>query len=188
MIRLTRPSDDELRGFFEAAAEAEVTYPEVGATKNGELPSGYRLDRYERRLGSGDGVFERAVEALRTWQGHLGAGVDVFPSGARVVTGGTVVFVLRAFGLWTVSPCRVVYVVDEPSRFHFAYGTLPGHPERGEVAMSVSRNDGGDVTARVVSFSRTVDPLALAALPLTRLVQKGVTSRYLDGLAAAIER
>jgi uncharacterized protein (UPF0548 family) len=29
-------------------------------------------------------------------------------------------------------PCRVVYVLDEPERRGFAYGTLPGHPESGE--------------------------------------------------------
>ena len=34
-------------------------------------------------------------------------------------------------------PARVVYVVDEPARRGFAYGTLHGHPESGEEAFLV---------------------------------------------------
>ena len=38
------------------------------------------------------------------------------------------------------APCRVVYVVDEPDRRGFAYGTLPGHPEiDGELAKPKTR-------------------------------------------------
>ena len=37
----------------------------------------------------------------------------------------------RHLGLWTLSACRIVYVLDEPRRFGFAYGTLE-HVVRGE--------------------------------------------------------
>ncbi|GAA4732513.1 hypothetical protein GCM10023350_14890 [Nocardioides endophyticus] len=46
------------------------------------------------------------------------------------------------FGLGPLAlriPCRVVYVVDEPERAGFAYGTLPGHPETGEELFLLSR-------------------------------------------------
>ena len=33
--------------------------------------------------------------------------------------------------LTAVAVCRIVAVVDEPDRYGFAYGTLPGHTERG---------------------------------------------------------
>src|SRR5207302_1469378 len=115
-------------------------------------------------------------------------GVRVFPDGATVEPDSAVLFVLRMMGLWAIAPCRVVYVATEPSRFAFAYGTLPGHPERGEVAMSISRDDTGAVTARIESFSRTVDPLARAAMPLTRLLQKRVTARYLEALPRSPRR
>jgi uncharacterized protein (UPF0548 family) len=184
MLRLTKPSDDELRRLLEASRRAEVTYAEVGATR-AEMPAGYRIDRYERRIGTGEGLFEKAVEVLRAWEAQRGAGVDVFPRDARAVDGSTVLFVLRAFGLWTVAPCRIVYVDERRSRFRFGYGTLPGHAERGAVAMPVSCDGAGIVTARIDSFSRTVDPLARAALPLTRVLQKRVTSGYLDALFAA---
>jgi uncharacterized protein (UPF0548 family) len=174
-----------LRRALDKSRHAELSYEEVGATKDAPLPAGYRLDHYERHLGSDEGRFERAVGALRRWQGHIGAGVRIFPDGVTVEIDSTVLFVLRATGLWAIAPCRVVYGIDEPARFRFAYGTLPGHPERGEVAMSVSREDGGSVVARIASFSRTVDPLARAASPLTRVIQRRTTSRYLEALADA---
>ncbi len=33
--------------------------------------------------------------------------------------------------VWVHAPCRVVRIVDAPSRRGFADGTLAGHPERG---------------------------------------------------------
>jgi len=109
------------------------------------------------------------------------------PDDAGVTVGETVVFVVKTIGFWTAAPCRVVYVVDEPDRFSFAYGTLPGHPEQGEAAMSVDRNESEGVVFRIVSFSRTVEPLARLGSPVTRLIQRRVTNRYLEALAAATE-
>jgi len=97
----------------------------------------------------------------------------------------TVVLLLRAALLWAPAPCGVVYVVEEADQFGFAYGTLPGHPEKGEVAFTVSRDGVGAVDFRVASFSRTVDPLARLGTPITRWIQKRVTRRYLTALPEA---
>ncbi len=51
------------------------------------------------------------------------------------------------------APTRVVYVVDEPDRRGFAYGTLPGHPESGEELFLVERV-GDETWAEVRAFSR----------------------------------
>ena len=181
MPRVVAPSDSLLSRVLADARVAKPTYPEVGATNAAQLPAGYRIDHYERRLGSEDGRFERAVAALRRWQAQSGAGIRVVPDGATVEEGGTVLFVVRTFGLWSVLPCRVVYMVEDESRFCFGYGTLPGHLERGEVEMSVAREE-GEAVARIVSFSRTVDPLARAAGPLSRRAQTRFTNGYLDAL------
>lgn len=185
MLRLSQPRGAVLDRLLQQSRQGTLSYPEAGATRSGSLPAGYRLDHYERRLGSDPGLFERAVSALRNWQGHIGAGVRVYPDGAIVEPDSTVLFVLRTIGLWVIAPCRVVYLENEPSRFAFAYGTLPGHPERGEVGMTVHRDESGVVTACIESFSRTVDQLARVGLPATRLVQKRITARYLAALANA---
>jgi uncharacterized protein (UPF0548 family) len=186
VLRLTRPSGGDLTRLLANAKAADLSYPEVGATKDSSLPAGYRLDRYERRLGSDENVFERAVEALHGWRAHTGAGLEVVPDDARVTLGATVLLLIKTTGLWAVAPCRVVYVVDEPDRFVFAYGTLPGHPEQGEVAMIVERHEGAGVVFRIVSFSRTVDPVARLGSPVTRLIQRRVTGRYVQALAADV--
>jgi uncharacterized protein (UPF0548 family) len=185
VLRLRRPSAAEIDRFLAEARGAEPTYPEVGRTRAEHLPPGYRHDRYERRLAPGDETFGRAAAALRAWRAQIGAGARVFPEGARADRDGTVVMLIRVGGLWAVLPCRVVYVDDEPQRFGFAYGTLPGHPEQGEASFRIERDESGDVFFRIVSFSRTVDPLARLASPVTRLIQQRVTRRYLDAIAAA---
>ena len=40
-----------------------------------------------------------------------------------------------------VVPCRIVSVFKEVDSFGFAYGTLPGHPERGEESFVLERRD-----------------------------------------------
>ena len=105
-----------------------------------------------------------------------------------MTAGATVLLLFKSLGFWAVAPCRVVYVVDEPGRSGFAYGTLPGHPEQGEVAMIVDRHRHDGVVFRIVSFSRTVDPLARLGSPVTRLIQQRVTNRYVRALATASER
>lgn len=96
----------------------------------------------------------------------------------------TVLFVVRTLGLWSILPCGVVYITADESRCSFGYGTLPGHLERGEVAMCVAREDGA-IVARIESFSRTVHPLARAVAPLSRRLQTRYTNGYLDSLGQA---
>jgi uncharacterized protein (UPF0548 family) len=180
-VRFRRPTDVSLRDMLVAAERATLTYPEVGATRSEPMPAGYRHDRYEARIA---GDFDRTAAALLAWQAQIGAGVEVFPPGSRVEDGSTVVLLLRA-GLWAPAPCRVVYVIAKTDEIGFAYGTLPGHPECGEVAFSLRRDRDGHARLLVRSFSRRVDPLARLAAPVARHVQKRVTRGYLEALQTA---
>jgi uncharacterized protein (UPF0548 family) len=160
VLRVRPPSPAAALRLLSEARASAPTYPEVGATRNESFPAGYRHDASAIDLGGGDRTFERAVETLRGWGAQLGAGIEVVPEGARVDEAGTVILVIRTMGLWTIAPCRVVYVIEEPDHFAFAYGTLPGHPEQGEAAFAIHRGETGSVTFHVTSFSRPVDPLA----------------------------
>ena len=184
LLRLSRPSPEALQQLLERARQADPTYPQVGATAGESLPPGYRHDCYERSLG-GEEAFERAVGSLRGWEAHRGAGVDVVPPGVPPVVNETVLLLLKLGGLWTIAPCRIVYVVDDHDRFGFAYGTLPGHPETGESAFVVHRVEGGDARFSIRSFSRPAAPLARLAAPIGRRIQTTVTRRYLDALTCA---
>jgi uncharacterized protein (UPF0548 family) len=82
-----------------------------------------------------------------------------------------------------VAPCRVVYVVDEPDRRGFAYGTLPGHAVSGEELFLVRyAPDTGQVSAEVAAFSRHGTWWSRLGAPVTSLVQRVVTDRYLRAL------
>jgi uncharacterized protein (UPF0548 family) len=72
--------------------------------------------------------------------------------------------------------------VDEDRRRGFAYGTLPGHPERGEEAFVVRLTDVDEVRFRIRAFSRPASLLARAGGPLTRLAQQFATGRYVTAM------
>ena len=132
VLRLLAPSSSFLDRALADARTAEFSYAAVGATRTAELPDGYRVDRYERSLGAADGCFEGAVDTLRRWQAHAGSGLRIHPAGA--VAGPASRSVRRPDTRpRAVLPCRVVYMAESESWFTFAYGTLPGHLERGEV-------------------------------------------------------
>ena len=180
-ILAARPSEkylDDLRGRL---PDLRLTYEEVGATTGAGppqgLPSRPRLDRARR----GCGGLARA-EAVRTWQAHRRARATISPAEALIAAGSEVVATVRLGLLFIVAPCRVVYVTAEPDRFGFAYGTLPGHPERGEEAFHVTRHGDGAVGFEIVAFSRPATAIARLGGPLSRLAQARTTRLYLDGV------
>jgi uncharacterized protein (UPF0548 family) len=161
---------------------ADLTYEEVGATRDGPMPAGYGHVHRDVTIAAGLTAFDRAVDALFGWDMHRGAGLGVTSSGARATVG--VVVVLRAgWGpLRLTIPCRVVYTIEEPDRRGFAYGTLPGHPEQGEEAFCVTRADTGEVNFHIRAFSRPASPLARTGGPVTRAIQQYVTGRYVKAI------
>jgi uncharacterized protein (UPF0548 family) len=181
MFVFGRPGLDDLDRLLSGQLLAPVTYDEVGATR-GVMPQGYRHDEHAMTLGHDDGLFDRAVEGLRRWEAHRGAGMRLRPGVPELREGITVVQVLALPLISAVAACRIVYVVDEPDRFGFAYGTLPAHPEQGEEAFIVERDPDGTVRFTITVFSRPRHPLARLGGPVTRRVQLDTTRRYLESL------
>lgn len=152
-----------------------LTYAQVGATA-GEMPAGYRHVRAAEQIGSGRARFEQAAEAVLRYGMLRGAGlkVDATTEMARVGTD-----VLGRLGPF-YAPCRVVYVLDEPDRRGFAYGSLPGHAVRGEEMFAV-RYDPTDeaVYAEVAAFSQPATWWSKLGFPVLVLSQSLITGRYL---------
>ncbi|MCV7278672.1 DUF1990 domain-containing protein [Mycolicibacterium flavescens] len=159
-------------------AALPLTYPEVGATA-GELPSGYHHVHKSAVIGRGRARFEEAAAAGLRWGMLRGAGVRVEPTTPVAEVGAEVIVRLGPIP----APCRVVYVVDEPHRRGFAYGTLPGHAESGEELFLVVHDPVTDeVSAVVTAFSRHATWWSRLGAPVTSLVQRVVTDRYLAAL------
>jgi uncharacterized protein (UPF0548 family) len=165
-------------------ADALLTYREVGATQ-AELPTGYDHLRRRATVGNGATEFASAVKLLMTWDMHRRSGFRVESSSPWVAVGDVVRLGLRLGPVKVLAPGRVVTVTDEPRRQGFAYGTLPGHPERGEESFLLSLLDDETVEFAIVAFSRPALWWSRAGAPVTHWVQRRVTARY---LAAFTER
>jgi uncharacterized protein (UPF0548 family) len=159
-------------------ANLSFTYSELGATA-GPPPAGYHHLHASAVIGHGRARFDEAAAAGMRWGMLRGAGLhvdattDVAAVGSEVIVG---LGPLRA-------PCRVVYVVDEPNRRGFAYGTLPGHAETGEELFAVRYDPIGEtVHAEVSAFSRHATWWSRLGGPVTTLAQRVISSRYLRAL------
>jgi len=177
-----KPDAEHLSHFLARQRTAPLTYTEVGASFDAELPAGYHHVSEGTDLGVRDDVWERAKAGIRAWAAHRGAGMTVVPADAPIVEGTTVAVLTSLGPLHVLSACRIVRVIDEPDRYGFAYGTLPSHPEEGEEHFVATRAADGTVRFDVVAFSRPHDLLTKLGGPVPRRIQARATRQYLQGL------
>jgi uncharacterized protein (UPF0548 family) len=131
--------------------------------------------------------FDDAGNPVTPSHTSLDGEVSYAPDGtAYIAPGDTVVLGIR-FWPWRINaPARVVYVVDEPTRRGFAYGTLSGHPESGEEAFIVEKAEDGSVWLVIRAFSRPSTWYFALVAPVLRLTQAFYTRRYGRSLAGPI--
>lgn len=161
------------------------SYSEVGATRGlGVLPGSMRVLRVRRRIGPRSD-FAAAAEVVLSLGMHRGSGLAVRPPDAVVRRHGSFDLVLRAGPLQLAAPVAVVYVVEEPDRRGFAYGTLAGHPECGEEAFLVER-DHDSTWMEVRAFSRPGRWFTRLAGPIGRIAQRRMAMRYIEAVERSI--
>lgn len=158
---------DELRA-------APLTYARSGPTT--AAPAGF--SRFSRSVALRRTDLDGAAADLLGWRVHERVGLVVRASGPAA-EGAVVEMRLGAGPVAVRIPCRVVDVVDGPDRRGFSYGTLPGHPECGEEQFLLERLPVGCLRFTVSAFSRPASPLARLGGPVTGLVQRRMTARYL---------
>jgi uncharacterized protein (UPF0548 family) len=162
-----------------------LTYAEVGGTRDaGSLPAGYHHLSARRRVGGRDDL-DRAGDVVLTFGMQRGSGIEVTSAEPVAREGLDLLLDITAGPFRLHAPARVVYVVSEPDRRGFAYGTLPGHPESGEELFLVERV--GDSTfAEVRAFSVPGRWFTRLGGPVLRVVQRRYARRYLDALERAL--
>ena len=186
MFRISEPSEQDAVQFVSSQRNLPFTYAEVGAT-NATPPSNYRVDHNRIRLGEGEATFRRAVGALKGWRQFDLGWVGILPRGVAVEVGATVAVKARGFGTWSLNATRVVYVIDEPRRWGFAYGTLPDHVERGEERFLIEWLEDDSVWYDILAFSRPQHPLVRLSAPLARLLQKRFARESLARMKSATD-
>jgi|SRR5581483_4215213 len=191
MFTFSRPSDDDIGHFITAQRSLSHSYVEVGATK-ATLPDGYDIDRNRIRLGTGGGVFERAKAAVRRWEMFNLGWLQLWTPAAPIVAGTAVAVLAHVWGIWILNACRVVYVIDDTGpvdTFGFAYGTLPGHVERGEECFTVRRNHADDsVWYDILAFSRPNHWLTRLGYPYVRRLQERFARDSLQAMLRGVRK
>jgi len=103
--------------------------------------------------------------------------VRVADSSAPIEVGTVSCVIAKSFGVWSTHVCRIVYTVEETKgeiqQYGFAYGTLPGHAERGEERFLVQWDKADDsVWYDLLAFSTPRSLLAKVGYPIVRQLQK----------------
>jgi uncharacterized protein (UPF0548 family) len=172
-----------------ALSERALTGDGAGVTlTGGDQQAGFH--GYERTvlLGHGSSLWTFASTEILRWGVKTRSGFSVESANDAgldhpVATGDRYWLVAHLGPLRIREPVQVVAVVDEPNRKGFAYGTLAGHPVRGEEAFLVDRGADGSVRLTIRSLTRPASGLWRAAYPLALLAQRLYRRRYFRSLA-----
>lgn len=173
---------NEAEQLLATARNASFTYDHVGSTLDPAPWPDRNVQARSKRLGSGRDVFDIATARLKAWAPQRHLGVLVLPERAAVKPGATVLVVLRLALVAIVVPDRVVAVIDEPDRYGWAYGSLPGHAETGEEGFMVAIGGDGAVTATVTLDAEPAPGVAALGAPVIKAFRSLAVQRYLQAL------
>ena len=186
MFTFFRPTEAIVRRLLARQDGQPWSYDGVEVTRSDDPAprAGWQIDRHRVLLGHGEQVFAAACAAIRGWKMFPPEMTRVYWPTSPQQPGDVVAVLYRArpFFLWMLFPARVVYRIDEPRRFGFAYGTLPEHPERGEERFLIEWNPADDsVSYDLLAVSRPNNWLARVGHLYARFEQ--AKFRRLSGLA-----
>ncbi|WP_105032513.1 DUF1990 family protein [Arthrobacter ruber] len=173
------------------------TYEEQGATDrpypealDDGWPPGYTVMVESHEIATEDpsAAFISLTEGILAWDLHRRAGLTMQSDAARAHPG---VRVVAGFGIGPArikAPCRVIWS-REPQldgagravpgqRGGFGYGTLPGHPVKGEEGFYAELTADDRLLFICSAYSVPATLLFRLASPVTRLTQRYVLSRY----------
>lgn len=174
MFLLTKPDRIDIDNFIADARETDFTYRNPGETRNdSSRPDGFTIDHNSIPIGHGEKDFEKAKEAIREWKMFDLSWVELCWPETPIEKDRTVAILIRHLGFYSLNAACIVYTIDEPDWFGFAYGTLESHGESGEERFSVRLDrETGAVTYDLYAYSRPNYLSARLAYPLTRMLQK----------------
>lgn len=169
-----KPSEKEIKAFISSQEDKPFSYSPAGITRNPPT-SGFNIDHNRVQLGSGLQCFTDAITAIQRWKMFDISWARLFWDDTPIEIGSTVAVVVKHLGFWSMNACRIAYVVEESNeqkRYGFAYGTLPGHAERGEESFTVEWNKQDEsVWYDILAVSKP-GPMAMLGYVYARRLQK----------------
>jgi uncharacterized protein (UPF0548 family) len=170
-VSILMPNEKVLKAYIAAQAHARFSYSEVGRSSQA-FPEGYDHDYNRVLIGEGGADFQLAKALVSEWKMFSTPWTRLYPDRPFIEEGLTVSVLFRLFGTWWFNSCRVVYTIDTPTRFGFAYGTLEGHVECGEERFMVYMDESDKVWYSIEAFSRPGTWYTQIASPIARRFQK----------------
>lgn len=164
---------------------AQPTYDHVGSTLGMAPTNGPHRHESSVKVGVGESALVDARAALRSWVPQRSLGAAVTPPDVVPDLDETVVLRLGVGPLRLTVPNRIVAVVDEQDRYGYAYGTLPGHPERGEELFLIELLDGGDVVLTIRVDAEPAHNLRWLR-PVILPLQRAAIGRYQSAVVQAL--
>lgn len=192
MLWLTRPTPDDIEQLTQRLASLPLSY-EAGLLERvddvRELPldpRGWFVDRFDAEIGRGAEYFAAAREALRRWQQFDRDWLVLADDPAPIEAGAVVAYAAQVLGTWWGYGCRILRVIDEPTRFGFVYGTIEGHAERGEELFLVELGPDGAVVYSLFAMSRPGRWFSWPGMPIARHAQGRFRPTSADALRGAV--
>ena len=175
MLTLRRPTQSALAAMIEFNRSKPLSYRE-GLLNRVSEERWWFVDRHRETVGHGVADFEDACEALRQWAQFCRPWALPAQPPAPIRIGETVGYSARGLGIWWSYCCRIVDTFDtrdaDTWRFGFDYGTIRGHPERGEERFVVTHNPAsGQVWLELFAMSRPGRWFMWFGLPFGRRMQ-----------------
>ncbi len=171
-LSFSKPSPSALARFLEQEATANYSYSPLHGTASSTPVEGYDNDTHREVVGHGLEDFQKAKTALKSWAHFPSSWTAILPADTPIVSGQALTMYFGLFGFWWRNGCRIVYVVDEPRRFAFAYGTLPSHIERGEEVFGVEIDESERVWYTIKAFSKPKSWYVRLGYPMARMLQE----------------
>jgi len=202
MLCLRKPTEQAIRQYIQDRLSAPYSYDHVNKTsehiykesfEDDPTLQSFDIDHHRILLGKGEECFRKAVEALKQWKTFDMNWVSLCFPDTPIEVGSVVAILSYQVGLWVVSFCRIVYIIDgweedgTATRFGFAYGTLQEHVEKGEERFLVEwSHENDEVYYDILSFSRPGNWLTQLSYPVARYFQGRFAEESSNAMLKAI--
>jgi len=187
MFLFSKPGRAAIDRFIKTNCKSAFSYREIGRSLDSP-PSTYTVDTNRIVIGTGSSDFEKSKEAVRNWKMFDFPWIELCWPDKPIENEQTVAILVSHLGFYSLNAARIVYVIEEPNRFGFAYGTLADHGESGEERFTVEIDDAGDVWYDLLAFSKPNHMLAKIGFPVARGLQKQFAIDSMAAMKRAVAR
>ncbi len=175
-----------LARFYQQLHCQTFSYSQLEITKSTSAAMGYHLDQYQVKVGSGQLAFNQAIAALKSWTAHQSYWINTFPTNVPIEVGQNIIIAVGINGFQLLSGCRIVYTINEPKVFGFAYGTLQQHPAIGEERFLLEWLEDESVIFSLYAVSKPSNWFYSLVVPITRKIQFWASQTYLQAMYKAV--